>query len=331
MLNSVQNNPKVSGTLAKQIVDLSLLQNGMKLYTELTQISAGFTKDTSIVDVYTAMQNNSIAMYLIAGANTVYPFAYGQVLIYKSIQNRDSIEALDATTNKKYIGTCHSNYEGGFSGWLQIATTDITDTLDRDCLKKVIIMPQGTSVKACYENGIYKSFGWLDYPSELVDGQGTLVVTNHAGESVYGWVEQEFITPHVNERFISAIRAGEFSGWEKIAKTTMTRFTCTPNAGYKVSNQFSYFVGKEFVVTLAVSKEDDTTFGSTSLTPVSFPSGVSPTTSFIGTATGSVSTASISWQKTVNTYCTSAGNIAVTGEQLTSCARVYLQISGRLA
>lgn len=115
---------------AEQINVLSGNQNGLKFYTSLTQINSSFTISTSITDIYLSMKDNSIAMFLIGGTNTVYPAQFGQCIIYKSTTNRDSIEFTDATTGKKYIGTCHVNYTGGFSGWDQIVTASMLSTID---------------------------------------------------------------------------------------------------------------------------------------------------------------------------------------------------------
>lgn len=127
----------LEGSLAEQIANnnaqinvLSGNQNGLKFYTSLTQINSSFTISTSITDIYLSMKDNSIAMFLIGGTNTVYPAQFGQCIIYKSTTNRDSIEFTDATTGKKYIGTCHVNYTGGFSGWDQIVTASMLSTID---------------------------------------------------------------------------------------------------------------------------------------------------------------------------------------------------------
>lgn len=115
--------------LENQINVLISNQNGVKLYTSLVQINSTFGITTSITDVYTAMPDNSIAMFIVGGTTSIYPAQFGQCVIHKSTTNRDSIEFTDATTGKKYIGTCHVNYSGGFSGWDQIVTSSMLSSL----------------------------------------------------------------------------------------------------------------------------------------------------------------------------------------------------------
>lgn len=116
--------------IENQINVLNGNQNGVKFYTSLSQIDSSFTIATSITDVYTAMKDNSIAIYLVGGSNTVYPAQFGQCIIHKSTTNRDSIDFTDATTGNRYIGVCHVNYSGGFSGWEQIVTASMLTNLE---------------------------------------------------------------------------------------------------------------------------------------------------------------------------------------------------------
>lgn len=89
--------------------------------------------------------------------------------------------------------------------------------------KKPIDMPNGTDVKECYETGLYRSYGWLDFPSDCPDGQGVLIVTNWGGDAETGWVHQEFITPHNKNRYIRSYTGGIIGEWYKVAIASETQ------------------------------------------------------------------------------------------------------------
>ena len=74
-----------------------------------------------------------------------------------------------------------------WTAWKEIATID-------NVYQKPISMPNGTDVKSCYETGVYRSYGWVDYPAECYDGQGVLIVTNWGGDASTGWLSPRFIT-----------------------------------------------------------------------------------------------------------------------------------------
>lgn len=107
-------------TLVSQVSTLISSINGLKFYTSISQINSAYTITTSIVDVYTTMSGNSIAMYLVGGTTSVYPAQFGQCIIFKSASNRDMVLFTDSTTGKVYKGTCHVSFTSGFSGWTEI-------------------------------------------------------------------------------------------------------------------------------------------------------------------------------------------------------------------
>lgn len=145
-LNSVQANPNVEGTLAKQIVEnaeqINVLNgklNGVKIYTTFTQINESGAVTTPIATLFGWMGSNSIAMIEISALNTeVYPAKYGICIIHKNNANRNGIEFVDVITGNKYVGTCHSSFDGGFSGWQQLVTvTQLNNALSINRLTQV--------------------------------------------------------------------------------------------------------------------------------------------------------------------------------------------------
>ena len=112
-------NETIPDSLANLIKKLNDLNNGVKFYTELSQIDSTFNISTDISTVFDAMQDNSIAMYQIGGSNTIYPATYGQCVITKSTSVRNSVEFTD-TNGKHYKGAFHQttfSQNNGFSGW----------------------------------------------------------------------------------------------------------------------------------------------------------------------------------------------------------------------
>lgn len=113
------NDETIVGSLANLIKKLNDLNNGVKFYTELSQIDSTFNVSTDISTVFNAMQNNSIAMYQVGVSNTIYPAAYGQCVITKNTSARNSAEFTD-TNGKHYKGVFHPttfSQNNGFSGW----------------------------------------------------------------------------------------------------------------------------------------------------------------------------------------------------------------------
>ena len=115
-------NETIPDSLANLIKKLNDLNNGVKFYTELSQIDSTFNISTDISTVFDAMQDNSIAMYQIGGSNTNYPATYGQCVITKNTSVRNSAEFAD-TNGKHYKGAFHPttfSQNNGFSGWALI-------------------------------------------------------------------------------------------------------------------------------------------------------------------------------------------------------------------
>ena len=112
-------NETIPDSLANLIKKLNDLNNGVKFYTELSQIDSTFNISTDISTVFDAMQDNSIAMYQIGGSNTIYPATYGQCVITKNTSTKNSVEFTDAN-GKHYKGAFHPttfSQNNGFSGW----------------------------------------------------------------------------------------------------------------------------------------------------------------------------------------------------------------------
>lgn len=105
-----------------------------------------------------------------------------------------------------------------------VSATEKTKIAEIDNVyKKPIEKPNDTDVKDCYETGIYRSYGWVDFPSDCPDGQGVLIVTNWGGDTATGWVRQEFLTPHNKNRYVRSYTGGTAGEWYKVAIASETQ------------------------------------------------------------------------------------------------------------
>ena len=77
---------------------------------------------------------------------------------------------------------------------------------------------------------IYRCTKWMDYPSEFIDSQGTLIAVNYAGSGTVGtdpiWCTQIIVNPRSgNKMFIRYIDATSVSDWKEISTTPIKKMT----------------------------------------------------------------------------------------------------------
>lgn len=191
----------VSATEKSKIAEIDVLN-------EQAIINYGLLQDAT--DLST-VQGNKI--YILNPAHTYVncPNLYGNFGVLEVIDKASRIYVL----NTEVVYYTNNNTYSTIN-WKQIATID-------SVYKKPIEKPDDTDVKDCYETGIYRSYGWVDFPSDCPDGQGVLIVTNWSGDTATGWVRQEFLTPHNKNRYVRSYTGGTVGEWYKVAIASETQ------------------------------------------------------------------------------------------------------------
>lgn len=96
-----------------------------KTYHSLSSINSSFTTTTSIKDVVTAMENNSIAFYSIDGTRGNYPTTYATVKITKSSTERNYVECVAGGGKTSWVTSYHVT-ENPSCDWIQVGANAST-------------------------------------------------------------------------------------------------------------------------------------------------------------------------------------------------------------
>ncbi len=147
-----------------------------------------------------------------------------------------------------------------------------------DCLKKVIYVEENSWTQWAQETGIYKCTKWnaASIPSDLPDGQGTVITINHAGDYANGWIKQFFISPHTKKLYSCVIINGNHSGWEEEVKEEKVPITHDMiKSEWRRSSGDIYIYKHGSICTLNINLSSG--ISSTSTTVFNIPHGFRPT------------------------------------------------------
>ena len=146
---------------------LERLQNGVTMYTSLSDISPELTTDSTMIDVVSSMSNNSIlvARYpnALVGEQNL-PFTSGILTIVKGNSDRTTLTFQKAWDGipivwNGCVNIANTNYK--FSGWQQVATTQTLD--DRGYLTSKMLT--SIDLNTIVLNGTYSCMSCTNRPN----------------------------------------------------------------------------------------------------------------------------------------------------------------------
>lgn len=77
----------------------------------------------------------------------------------------------------------------------------------------------GHSATSALNDGIYYCTNWTDYPSNVLDAQGTIIVTNYSTSNTYPWSHRTFYSPHSPNIWHGFTANGVWYGWKELSMT----------------------------------------------------------------------------------------------------------------
>ncbi len=122
------------------------------------------------------------------------------------------------STNDVYIRHVYQSAWG--VDWQKINSKD-ADTLDSlhaaDFQRFYNLNGVETSVLAPLSTGLYFNQYWTDYPLDVKDSQGMVIVINYSSTQVaHAWTRRFFITPHSDRTQVNSMINSNWTGWSKI-------------------------------------------------------------------------------------------------------------------
>lgn len=119
----------VTTSLDSRVSVLEALQNGWKVYNNLSEINSSFTENTTIKDVLLAMKDSSMLIVRYTNApTTVLPYKMGVVTIIKGNEHRNTVQFTD-TSGNFYVTNYHVSGNPNCD-WRQLAITQKINTLN---------------------------------------------------------------------------------------------------------------------------------------------------------------------------------------------------------
>lgn len=107
--------------------------NGIKIYTDFSQVKVGYNVNTPLLELVGSMQNNSKLIVHVSGGGSQYPYGWGLLEITKVAYQRDEIRYTPAyTVSKNEVFVCRTYQNSGvntLSPWSKIATSDRINNL----------------------------------------------------------------------------------------------------------------------------------------------------------------------------------------------------------
>lgn len=117
-------------------------------------------------------------------------------------------------------------HDGVWSGWYNIADGGNSNTVNGHTVNTDVpniafsqTLNSGHSATSDLNDGTYYCANWTDYPSNAVDAQGTLIVTNYATSNTYPWSHRTFYSPHSPKIWHGFTANGVWFGWNEISTT----------------------------------------------------------------------------------------------------------------
>lgn len=94
--------------------------------------------------------------------------------------------------------------------WAEFATK-------ADVVRKLIWMPENTSIDDVIETGIYKCTTWVTAPTGNSDNQGTIVCVNYGGGTEQSWTHQTFYSAHYNKVWTRNKANVDWTDWKMLS------------------------------------------------------------------------------------------------------------------
>lgn len=134
--------------------------------------------------------------------------------------------------------------------WAEFATK-------ADVVRKVIWMPDNTSIDDVIETGIYKCTTWVTAPTGNSDNQGTIVCVNYGGDTNQSWTHQTFYSAHYNKVWTRNKANVDWTDWVLVGNTRKTSFSCTPYTDITILSQNCYIQNDRAYVDVVLKRTDD--------------------------------------------------------------------------